>query len=583
MGAQQTLLTPDGAQALAHYLRENPEEAHRAPEDLAGDFGLPRDFVREVLHAVRSKPARSEGRRSLSLGWLMVGARTAQDALLWLTSRPLVFIGFSTLFVVAYFCFVTPGFIVTETRSMGGSLKATAAGMALVPLCLVLHWFCYYRHGMARLALQGALLTWLIAAPAAMVYAWLQPGTAKPDLAIPMLLAVALTLLMLCFTIGGIGVITAVIGGYVRVRRSDRAELQMTRQQLLERLFEIQNKLKREQSDAATPRRLARVAQSLSAHPFLYGAVLGFTTHSLQVLALGYLMVQVRAAPELAPMLVAASITVTLIQLLAMIAVGFFAGSVPKGALAVLWLMAWMFVAELLPVPRPDEIKLDFTDVGSYVSQFGLAGVVGLVAGLGAIVQGRAAKQVRLKANDPAALLAELVRIQWRLGPSIAQVCVLVVDAAKSATMKQGADPHAVEYSFREYLRLIEKIAQENGGRVHNTMGDGAVATFESCAAALKAGKRLLTEIDSFNMTVNRLEQPFRLRVGLHKGLVTGDIDKVEFSQVIDIAAHVQGAAPIGGIAITEDVARDLPGEGLAELKDPVDGCKVFLVLNPLG
>jgi class 3 adenylate cyclase len=116
---------------------------------------------------------------------------------------------------------------------------------------------------------------------------------------------------------------------------------------------------------------------------------------------------------------------------------------------------------------------------------------------------------------------------------------------------------------------------------VHSTAGDGAVVAFPSCTEGFAAAKRIQTDIEDFNRETNRLGSPFRLRVGLHVGRVAGELEKVQFTEVIDIAAHVQTVAPVGGIAMTELVAEQLGGEPAVQLKDPVDGHTVMLVLNP--
>jgi class 3 adenylate cyclase len=147
--------------------------------------------------------------------------------------------------------------------------------------------------------------------------------------------------------------------------------------------------------------------------------------------------------------------------------------------------------------------------------------------------------------------------------------------------MKSLADPWTVEYSFREYQTFLEKIVHEQGGSVIATAGDGAVAEFPTVYQAYNAARRIQTEIENFNRKVNKLERAFRLRVGMHMGPVTGSINDVEFSAVIDIAAHVQGAAPIGGIALTGIVAEHLRDEPLAQLAEPVDGQTIFLSMRP--
>ncbi len=174
-----------------------------------------------------------------------------------------------------------------------------------------------------------------------------------------------------------------------------------------------------------------------------------------------------------------------------------------------------------------------------------------------------------------------MLRIQWRLAGQTKNVCVMVVDAARSAEMKAHADALAIEYSFREYQEWIAGISKSLRGRVHSTAGDGAVVSFPNAADALLAAQRLQTDVDRFNREVNRLPSPFRLRIGLHADEVAGDLRKVEFAEVIDVAAHVQGASPVGGIAATEEAIEGLARSEFVPLANEVDGHRVYLALNP--
>src|SRR5687768_3947537 len=54
MGAQ-VLLSKDAAQALAQHLRDNPHAVLQKPQELASDFGLPEEFVKEVLKAIKGE------------------------------------------------------------------------------------------------------------------------------------------------------------------------------------------------------------------------------------------------------------------------------------------------------------------------------------------------------------------------------------------------------------------------------------------------------------------------------------------------------------------------------------------------
>jgi class 3 adenylate cyclase len=208
--------------------------------------------------------------------------------------------------------------------------------------------------------------------------------------------------------------------------------------------------------------------------------------------------------------------------------------------------------------------------------------MVAIVVGVGAHIDKRARVRQKLKEHDPAFVVAEIIEIQWRLNPVAGSSCVVVVDVAGSTRMKTDADPLAVEYSFRAFHDFLTKIGARRGGTVVSTAGDAAVLTFQSCPEALYFAKEVQTDIERFNAQTNRLESPFRLRIGVHTGNVSAQLSDVPFNEVIDIAAHVEKEAPVGGIAITQPVADVLQDERVAELKEQVDGQHVYVVLNPI-
>src|SRR5690606_547747 len=175
----------------------------------------------------------------------------------------------------------------------------------------------------------------------------------------------------------------------------------------------------------------------------------------------------------------------------------------------------------------------------------------------------------------------ELVKLQWRLNPKTQATCVLVVDVARSTAMKANADPLKIEWSFREYQLLIEGWVNRNNGEVLSTAGDGAVATFATCNEAMLCAKQIQTEMPRFNARVNRLDDPFRLRIGLHTGETSAQMADVQYNELIDIAAQVESHSPVGDIAVTERVARFLPNAAFAALKEEVAGQPVSIVLNP--
>ncbi len=204
----------------------------------------------------------------------------------------------------------------------------------------------------------------------------------------------------------------------------------------------------------------------------------------------------------------------------------------------------------------------------------------------GAEVQRKSIYQKGRQQGDVQALYAEMTRLKLQLGQVYKTVTVMAVDASQSTEMKHGQEPMAVEYSFRSYQDWIASVCHKFGGQIHSTAGDGAIVSFSDAVKAYLAAKCLQSTINQFNQEENRLKKPFRIRIGIHTGQILGEIDSVVFTSVIDIAAHLEEVAPVGGIAITDPtrqlLAAEFPDERFAELSDLVDREAVYVALNPL-
>jgi class 3 adenylate cyclase len=269
---------------------------------------------------------------------------------------------------------------------------------------------------------------------------------------------------------------------------------------------------------------------------------------------------------------------VSISEFLLFIFQGYISKAAWRAALGAVCVAIGATLARLIPIAgiRMSDFTSPIGEVLSVVLNVGISSA----AYLGAVVQARAEKETNLMRNDQAALLAEMVRLQWKLSNEAAAVCVMVIDAAKSSEMKAAANPLAVEYSFRQYQEWIEHISAERGGKVHSTAGDGAVVAFTTCGLALSAARQIQTDVFRFNKDLNRLQHPFKRRIGLHTGEIIGDIDEVQFTEVIDIAAHIESTCPIGGIAVTDDVVQKLPDEQFIDLSVVVDGHQVYMISN---
>lgn len=622
------------AQELAQHLRDRPEDLALGGAQLAERFQLPRPFVDQVIQQVSQRRRQNNAAvlsRPIDIDQPIRSAFVRvfcwfKEFIKKLTDSPSRFVGITTGATMAV---VVVGVVVAtrfsplaelqgtslaqarslvEAAQLGGNPGALeAAKESLTKLedlqsardrvilnlniflfaVLLGHLVAYYRHALARNALVGTGIVAAIFITGTSLVVLLTPSAREE----PLLARLVMSLvggMMLSMLYCTLGVLAAVAGGYARIRREDRQMRALTRQQLLERLFEIQAKMEAGAATPSTTSKFWETAWVRQAQKRIYAlagaASLAFSAISTLVSIAIWNTYQIRSVTEFERMplvYVVSMAALSLIQFAMLISVGFLARRPMRAILVGLVSYGASYLPTLIAYRGLGHTQFAEYMQPQYMIQGGVFTLVMMLVGsFGAVVEERAERSRKLHESDPATLLAEMLQIQWRLAVKPSRVCVMVVDAVKSSLMKASSDPLVVEWSFREYQKWIEEIVTPLGGRVYKTMGDGAVVQFENCYSAFRAAQRLQTQVDSLNRDRNRLKMPFRLRIGLHIGHVEGDLETVEFTEVIDIAAHVEKIAPIGSIAMTELVAQDLTDEQLVPLKDPVDGHSVYVAVQ---
>lgn len=191
---------------------------------------------------------------------------------------------------------------------------------------------------------------------------------------------------------------------------------------------------------------------------------------------------------------------------------------------------------------------------------------VGAVGGLLANTVGGWFRK-KLGLRDPAVerqqLLHQLLELQDKLKSDERFVTFLSIDIVGSTRLKAESDPLSIEFTFNEYHRYVEAMANRHGGRVHSTAGDGVTVVFEEPQNAYSAARALMAGLFEFNAFRNKIGKPIELRGGLHTGSVLApgqDVRSVNFAHVIDIAAHMQKVAPVGCLAVSDATATYIPG-----------------------
>jgi class 3 adenylate cyclase len=585
MPAELPEAAPQAATALIAHLRERPEDASRNPSDLAAEFGLSPGFVRNVLASAGPAVKREHHHFHLDLD-LSIARRAGRKVVAVFdkaTAEPMPFVAWTTLACVIFVSLVSLAantvtwrlFARSEVNTFGAIL-----GLSAMFATFLLHMICYFRKAMVRYALQGGLFVWVVLAVVFLVNYWHEQSAHDPRSVFLAQLVLIFVTMIVGSVYAALGSLVTILGGWTRLKIEERQEEQLSRQDLLERYFELQSRLENSADSMVDDPSWShwRTARFFHRRPIFCSVLIGLSV-SLPIALLTALSASRPTGIESAEAFLFEILQATFVLLLvpAYIFIGFFSRGVPEALFNALAGRMAALATVIIPLALEAPPRFGFFLINT-VSALLLA----WIAQVGSKMQSSAHRSESLRRNDQATVVAEMLRIQWRLSDHRSLICVLSVDAARSSEMKAHADPLAVEYSFREYQDWIDSICKQFGGRVHSTAGDGAVVAFRDCREAFNAARRMQTDLPRFNREDNRLPSPFRLRIGLHVGQVAGDLDEVVFTEVVDIAAHVQAAAPVSGIAVTYDVATALEDQEFIPLAKTVDGHSVSLALNPI-
>lgn len=209
---------------------------------------------------------------------------------------------------------------------------------------------------------------------------------------------------------------------------------------------------------------------------------------------------------------------------------------------------------------------LPYFQTGSNVPMFLLLTFLGAIVG-GLSFEIFRKNRAKIGFKDPVAerhrLLQQLLDIQKELNQDERFVTFISVDMAGSTKIKSQNDPLAVEFTFNEFHEYIRSVATKHGGQIHSTAGDGVTIVFDRVQNAFQAGKSLQAGLFEFNTFRNKLRSHVEMRAAMHTGSVLAPgqvLTKVNYAQVIDVAAHLQKAAPVGAFVVSQDSATYLGG-----------------------
>lgn len=521
---------------------------------VARNEGLQPDFVSCLVRAVGDESYTRHGYR-----------RSIRVPTKWrkLTDNPWLVPSF--FFAPAFLLSTLLGLIPGGTFDLFGALFIVAA--------LVIHLVvCYQRSSLdyvlrMSVAFMGVLTGCLVIGSLVGTVSLQSSGADISEVVVSLIAGLLLGMVAAGFFVGA-----SAAGGIIKMQIEERQRAALSRQQLLERLFDIRDRLGSAESDEPSSHKAGwiqvqavRFGLPIAVGAAMFAAVLDKIPRDRAT--------QTTTGIAIVSALMMAAFFVKLVTPLLL---GFFTRQ--WRAVLLMWVVSGAVVVAVDHLPIGKEASSIPNHLAGNIIQLMLYGI-GVLIGL--VSENRLEKE-RLEQNDRAALLAEQAELEAMLRPVKRRVCVLVVDAAGSSRMKANSDPFVAEWSFREYQNWIARVCGRHLGTVHATAGDGAVVGFSDCAHAVLAAMELQATLPVFNDRVNRIPSPFLLRIGLHAGDIEGELDKVQFTEVIDIAAHVEGKTPIGRIGATRHVIEESPFP-FTESQVSTDGYAVHLLDGALG
>lgn len=580
----------DRLDELLAALLANPKLAYLPERQLAERYHLPTELISEAIR-LSSKNRHSTRKRTFSIRRF---AQSIREKLMPVRNRMENQAGLSLCITFLLASIGIGCMFLANVIPDGGGIGPAVQGFiifigvmlllgAFFGQMLVLLFVAKARYGWALSAIWTALL-FTVAVPT--LVATSAPSIEKSGHSIAYVVAATgLGFGVVGIFFGCFNSAVCILGTFLRVASQEKQEMLRSRREKIARLLELQ---------ALTEDRPYPPTKPLNPVYHLYRRfwpvspiVIGVAIELLMIFAVRFDHLHLRAltatgskaAPDFAVSMVGLAVDAVLVL------IGTWSRTLREGALTYLAIFGTRiaFYAEGSHFGRTltFEGTMDYLGNGLLATAFFI--YIGfIIAG----IQRRANYQKGLQAHDLRTLFAEVARLKLELGQVYKVVSVLAIDASQSSEMKRDQSPMLVEYSFRAYQEWIAGTCRELGGQIHSTAGDGAIIAFDDPVRAYQAAKRLQTRISTFNQTENRLPTPFRVRIGIHTGQVLGEIDSVVFTSVIDIAAHLEEAAPVGGIALSEAsrqlIGNELPDERFAELSELIDHESVFLALNPI-
>lgn len=173
------------------------------------------------------------------------------------------------------------------------------------------------------------------------------------------------------------------------------------------------------------------------------------------------------------------------------------------------------------------------------------------------------------------------------------EISVLFADLQGFTTFSEGHEPHEVSEMLNEYFTVaIPPVVEQHGGQVDRLVGDAIMVTFNTQDDQPDHAERAARAALAIQETTARIadEHPGwpRFRVGVNTGEATvgllgtaGGRTYTVLGDAVNLAARLEGAAPVGGVVIGAETARRLPSAriealGPVQVKGKTESVEVF-------
>lgn len=136
---------------------------------------------------------------------------------------------------------------------------------------------------------------------------------------------------------------------------------------------------------------------------------------------------------------------------------------------------------------------------------------------------------------------------------------LMMADLVEYSRIMDESPDRALQAVRELKTTYLEPVADQHGGEVLKRMGDGWIFSYPSATSAVNCAMGVQTALSA--------HETIKLRMGAHVGEIVREDDDF-YGPGANIAQRVQAEAPPGGLMISQDFHRQLPGELSSRFKD---------------